>query len=272
MKLDAKTTRELVQVKLLSSIFASSLRDEIVLKGGMAMRTVHGSMRYTKDIDLAGSPDVSMGRIAGRINAAVASLRHDGLLNQMTVSTPKQTETTQRWKIGGLVGDIKVSLTVEVSRRERIESEHILRSAWVPPKEYGLTPILLEAFNGPLLAASKTACLMDVKREAARDFFDLWILVSAKVEPPIRIIRRHGREALEAGIANIEAKLEKMTYSQVIDELLPYLPASFANRMDEDLWDEIRLTASVATIDWIRAALREEATEHETTPTAGLKP
>lgn len=273
MKFDAKTTREIVQAKLLSSIFAHSLRNELVLKGGMAMRATRGSMRYTKDIDLAGSPDVSVNRIAGRINAAISALRRDGMIEDFTVSMPKQTETTQRWKIGGRIGGVAINLTVEVSRRDRIPEEHVDHVVWSPPREYGLSPILIDAFDASLLAASKTACLMDISREAARDFFDLWILVKANVEPPISLIRRFGREALERSIANIEAKLEKMDFGMVKDELLPFLPDYFARRMDEALWDDIRLTASLAAGEWIKHALdADRSSGGDREPKGGPRP
>ena len=52
--------RDLVQTRLLCAIFSRSVKNQIVLKGGLAMRLLFGSQRYTKDIDLGQNPDQSL--------------------------------------------------------------------------------------------------------------------------------------------------------------------------------------------------------------------
>ena len=55
--------REALQSRLLVELMGNALHKELVLKGGMAMRAVHGSVRYTKDIDLDADLKFSKARI-----------------------------------------------------------------------------------------------------------------------------------------------------------------------------------------------------------------
>src|SRR3546814_4826492 len=102
--LDPMAARELVQARLLVALFSRTMRREIVLKGGMAMRILAHSVRYTKDIDLASPDTVPAAAVRSSIRAAIADLRASGILADFKVSEPKQTDTTLRWKIGGAIG------------------------------------------------------------------------------------------------------------------------------------------------------------------------
>jgi hypothetical protein len=53
---DVAFSRELLQAKLLVELMSQAVHEELVLKGGLAMRAVPGSTRYTTDIDLDASP------------------------------------------------------------------------------------------------------------------------------------------------------------------------------------------------------------------------
>src|SRR3546814_15560222 len=54
--------REILQARLLSAIFLRSVRHELVMKGGMALRVTQGSLRMTTDIDFLTSPMVRNAR------------------------------------------------------------------------------------------------------------------------------------------------------------------------------------------------------------------
>ena len=117
---DVAFSRELLQAKLLVELMSQAVHHELVLKGGLAMRAVLGSTRYTKDIDLDAVTEASAGRIQGIVARSIERvLGQPGLLDEAKVSTPKQTETTMRWKVNGKAPgtDRPITLTVEVSRR-----------------------------------------------------------------------------------------------------------------------------------------------------------
>lgn len=110
--------RELLQTRILAAIFSDTVKHEIVLKGGMAMRAALGSTRMTKDIDLGQSPDIPLTRLQSVMRGAIKKALSTNLLHDVVVSEPKQTDTVGRWKINGQTdGGSHVQLTVEVSRR-----------------------------------------------------------------------------------------------------------------------------------------------------------
>src|SRR5690625_1414842 len=182
--MELNAAREMLQAKVLSALFSQSLRNELVLKGGMALRVASVSERYTKDIDFSSPESVSPHRIRQSIRAALKSVQASGLLSSMRLSEPKQTDTTLRWKIGGMIGGTQVSLTVEVSRRPGLPMDHIKSINWVPPREYGLPPVMVDSIDLDALAFTKIACLGDPRREAPRDVYDLNLPILMDIRPP----------------------------------------------------------------------------------------
>jgi len=248
-----KTVREMVQAKLLGRIFANSLNGELALKGGMALRVSTDTARHTKDIDLMSPPGAD--QVEGRIKTAIAELKASGLVSGMIATQPKRTDTTWRWKIGGRVGATVINLTVEVSRRAPLPNGHVPAVPWAPPPQYGVPAMLIDCLDLPMLAASKVSCLANPQREAPRDIFDLHLLVTMHVRPPIEALRAFGREHLEHTLASLWDKLEKMDYATAKTELFPFLEPAMRTKINAGMWDEIRLTAGTAVESWILEAL-----------------
>ncbi len=253
LELDDKTAREMVQAKLLGRLFASQVAGELVLKGGMALRVSTDSTRLTKDIDLMSPPGLN--RVENRIKGAINDLKASGLVAGMVVSQPKRTDTTWRWKIGGRVGGTIVNLTVEVSRRAPLPDGHVQSVSWTPRAQYGMDPIMVDCLDGEMLAASKVSCLIDRQREAPRDLFDIHLLVTTHVRPPIEALRRFGREALQEGLDRLWAKIEQMDYKMAATELLPHLEPEARAAMTPEKWDEVRMIAGTAVEAWLKEAL-----------------
>jgi predicted nucleotidyltransferase component of viral defense system len=264
---DDKVAREIVQARLLSRIFARTLKGELALKGGMALRISTGTSRLTKDIDLMSPPGTN--RVESHIKAAIADLKASGLMSGFVCTQPKNTDTTLRWKIGGRVGATMVNLTVEVSRRVPLPEGHVKTVSWAPPQHYGIAPMFIDCIDLPMLAATKLSCLLDDNREAPRDIFDLHLLVTLHVRPPVDVIRRFGQEHLEHGLRIMWDKLEKMDYKTVETELLPHLEPGLRSRMTPELWEEMRTTAGVAAEEWIKEALDPDKDITQTPPGRG---
>lgn len=265
--LDPKTAREMLQARLLAAIFAKEVKRELALKGGMAMRAAYGSARFTKDIDLAADPDMSPERVRARIRAAIKTALATGLLEGAAFSEPKQTDTTQRWKISGSVGRSKVNLTVEVSRRDQIEEGQVARATYVPPKGYGAGPMTLDVFDLKAIAANKVACLVNPKREAPRDVYDLDMLIRLDVRPPIEVLRRMGKRGLEEALDDMWSKLEKLDFKAAEAELLTALPESAAAGIDAATWDDMRTRVGTTMESWLKEAL--DGLPAETVPPGG---
>jgi Nucleotidyl transferase AbiEii toxin, Type IV TA system len=96
----------------------------------MAMRAVHGSVRYTKDIDLDADKRASKERIQGVVRRSIERAVSSGLIANAVVTAPKQTDTSLRSKITGIQPNSKalMHLRVEVSRRPKLLEGHVVEA------------------------------------------------------------------------------------------------------------------------------------------------
>jgi len=248
--------RDMVQSRLLGAIFTNSLRGELVLKGGFAMRVMANSHRFTKDIDLAASPAIPLRVVQNCIRKAIAEIKGVGLLQNLSVSEPKQTDTTQRWKIGGRVGDHDLNLTIEVSRRNTVDQDLNNTSYETPGAGYG--PVPIACIGLPSLASAKLDCLANPRREAPRDIYDLYLLIKMDVRPTPEAIASYGEEKLAEIRDMIWHKLEKMDYETCRTQLAGFLPSEVAVKLTPEVWDEMRLTVGTEIVNWVEGHIGKD--------------
>src|SRR3546814_5479761 len=84
--------RKILQARLLSAIFLRSVRHELVLKGGIALRATQGSLRMTTNIDFSTSPMVRNARIRTIVRDSFRELERSGFLEESKLTNPKDTE------------------------------------------------------------------------------------------------------------------------------------------------------------------------------------
>ncbi len=252
---DDHVVREVFQANLLSELFAQDVHREIVLKGGLSMRTAFGSRRLTKDIDLQSSQATAPARTASLVRQAIRRTLDLGLIDDAVVTAPKMTDTVQRWKVNGRVGETRVNLTVELSRRGLPPTEHVAETRYDPDPDYGVKPVLVRTYSASAMAASKVAALLGQNRVAPRDLFDLDLLVTSEIEPPVGLLARMGEGALEKALTDLWDKVDLMDYAMARDALLDYLPAEEADRLDEGEWETMRLRTAAAVEGWLKEAL-----------------
>ena len=239
--------RELVQARLLSSIFSRTVKDQVILKGGMAMRSLFGSVRYTKDIELGQDQRQSLRALQQVMRLAIAEATN-GFLNNVEVSEPKQTETTARWKINGqTVHGTKIALTIEVSMRG-VPTRYITSKLYVPPPEALCTTVMIDVYSAEAIAASKVFCLSNPNRNAPRDLYDLDLLIQMDVVPAQELLQYSNKvQTLQL----MWDKLEIMTWEQFQLEVLPYLTESVRSRIDEAEFDEMRARVGATVENWL---------------------
>ncbi len=262
---DVAFSRELLQAKLLVELMSQAVHHELVLKGGLAMRAVLGSTRYTKDIGLDAVTEASAGRIQGIVARSIERvLGQPGLLDEAKVSTPKQTETTMRWKVNGKAPgtDRPITLTVEVSRL-----------AWAAPfrtqeleltKEFagGAARGRVLVLDAQALAVCKVLALTDPKRDAPRDLFDLSVLLETELKDPARLLVSQPRERLEEALSELWVKVESMGYERFKAEVAPYLPLETAAAITEDAYSEMQVSVATNVDKWLADAIElQEKTE-----------
>jgi predicted nucleotidyltransferase component of viral defense system len=253
--------RELLQAQLLVELMSNAVHRELVLKGGLAMRAVHGSTRYTKDIDLDAVTEASVERIQGIVRRSIQRVvRQSGLVEEPVVTEPKQTDTTLRWKLGGLATGSRrpLNLTVEVSRRQWVApfktAELDLSSAFAAGAARGRVVVL----DSQALAVCKVLALTDPKRDAPRDLYDLSILVQAEFDDPTPMLASQSHERLQLALNELWGKVESMGYDRFQAEVAPYL--ELAEAVTPEVYEEMQMTVAERVEAWLQGALQLKET------------
>lgn len=156
----------------------------IAVKGGCNLRFFFGSVRYSEDMDLdvvVLAKETLRNKVERLLKSpvVVAPLRAHGL-TIVDTSAPKQTETTQRWKVGLLrSGDeLPVRTKVEFSRRDAIEGAKYEAADREVLRAYGLTPVLATHYKTASAIRQKIHALAGRTEPQARDVFDLSLLLA----------------------------------------------------------------------------------------------
>jgi hypothetical protein len=150
-----------------------------VLKGGCNLRFFFGSVRYSEDIDLDVTV-VAKGTLKNKVQRLLASptvtapLRSQAL-ELVDITAPKQTDATQRWKVGLRSPSVPVPLRtkIEFSRRgpapgavfEAVDTEILRR--------YGLSTFPATHYDLASAIVQKVEALAGRSTPQARDVFDL---------------------------------------------------------------------------------------------------
>ena len=251
-----QVVREALQARLLAELFSQTLRRELILKGGLAMRFGYGSHRLTKDIDLDSPHEMDRAHVQALIKRAIVRALSDGLVENPVVTSPKLTDTTLRFKIGGKVpgGVSEIHLTIEVSRREILAADHVVKRPL--PDRAGKAPILIDVYDGPALAANKVVALTSPNRIAPRDLFDLSVLIDMKIEPPVELLARRGKESVERALAELWSKIEAMDWALFRDQVIPFMPPEIGMTFDEASFEAMQLKVGTHVETWLKDAKR----------------
>lgn len=213
--------RDAFQQRLLTFLFCSPQGASLVLKGGGAMRVLTESARYTQNPDFDHDPHRSLASLQKTVRSAIdRALRGSGLVDT-SVSAPKQTETVARWKVSdraepGLI----IHLTVEVSRRTRPDPSHVLKIP-VQMADLKLPRVFVSVYDDQSLAGQKLVALVDERRTAPRDIYDLELrpLFRDQVLPTLPLVAKrnvdeHEYFAMKARLrAGLDACLRKIQSS-----------------------------------------------------------
>jgi len=173
---------ELFHLHFVRLLCSGPSKGSFAIKGGCNLRFFFESVRYSEDVDLdvAGLPVHALKeKVAGILGSPALSmvLRSRGMA-MTSVSTPKQTETTQRWKVGLSAEGHALPLhtKIEFSRRPTMEDSKVEAIAGGVLAEHQLMPFLAPHY--PLAAAlrQKVGALAGRSVVQARDVFDLGVL------------------------------------------------------------------------------------------------
>jgi predicted nucleotidyltransferase component of viral defense system len=243
--MNAYTPRQYVE--LFHLLFVSQLVRKLdkrfyALKGGCNMRFFFKSPRYSEDIDLD-VHGISVDVLRTKVDSILNSKPFTDILQVRDIEIEhitehKQTETTQRWKLGLVVPHIDRPLPtkIEFSRRgldrpinfESISPE-VLRT-------FELTPILANHYPAETTCQQKVRALISRSTTQARDIFDLYILLASRVE------RVDLPEEVFSNLKKVKENILSMDFNVFKSQVISYLePEDQTRFQSEEVWDTIRL-------------------------------
>lgn len=232
---------ELFHLHFVRLLCSGPEKDRFAIKGGCNLRFFFDSVRYSEDLDLdvARLPVHSLKEKVTRIlngPALTLSLKSRGIA-VIEMSAPKQTETTQRWKVGLSHEGRSLALhtKIEFSRRAASEEAKVEAVGASVLAEHGFMPLLAPHY--PLAPAIRQKVLALVGRTAvqARDVFDLSVLFA-----------KAGRDAaaLRPVAARMEQAIEKtleVSYDAYRSQVVSYLkPEHIDSLGSPEAWDALQ--------------------------------
>lgn len=211
-----------------------------VLKGGANLRYFFESVRYSEDIDLdAGG--IETWALTERVDGVITSpvlgrLLRSGALTVSEFSKPKQTETTQRWKVALTASGQRdpVRTKIEFSRRNRDDTRYLLEPVpgdVVAP--YALRAPSVMHYTAEAAVEQKIEALAGRSETQARDVFDLDLML--RRQPPDPIVSDAPVREQAA------ARALDLPYDAFRDQVLPFLDADVAELYaDAGSWAQIQ--------------------------------
>lgn len=211
------------------------------LKGGCNLRLYHRSIRYSEDIDFD-IHTMATSTLKANVDAVLTadSFRQSLRAQKIAVdshSTPKQTTTTQRWKLALLVGDQRtpVRTKIEFSRRALDGGAVVAPVDAEIIRGYRLYPVIVQHYETHAAIKQKIAALALRSETQARDIFDLDLLIGGT--RPLPALTEEQRKLLPTAIDNAMAIGFDEFRGQVSAYLEPQHQADFSERA---AWERIQ--------------------------------
>lgn len=178
-------TIEIFHLLFLRAFGARVDKSLFALKGGCNLRFFLKSIRYSEDMDLD-IHTMAVGTLRNNVNQVLKAqsfaqpLRAQGIELART-SLPKQTDTTQRWKLTLRITDsgAEVPTKIEFSRRglDGVKAVEPVDAGIV--QTYRLYPVIVQHYSVHAAFAQKVSALALREQVQSRDVFDLKLLLDA---------------------------------------------------------------------------------------------
>jgi len=223
-----------------------------VVKGGCNLRFFHQSIRYSEDLDLD-LGEIGAGAFKDKVRELLASRPFAQVLEARgiaveRVSEPKQTDTTQRWKLGlraqGAASPLPTK--IECSRRG-LEDGVVLGSVDpIVARAYRLPPFMVNHYDAATALRQKIGALAGRRETQARDVFDLHHLLAGGAA--LRASTGRDGDVVDRALANALTVDFGAFKSQVLAYLEPEAQAQYDS---PSAWDTIVLEV----VDALRGAV-----------------
>lgn len=182
------TERQTIEIFHLLFLRAFGMRVDkalFSLKGGCNLRFFLKSIRYSEDMDLD-IQTMAVGTLRNNVNRLLAEpaflmgLRAQGI-ELVRTNQPKQTQTTQRWKLSlrSMESGAEVPTKIEFSRRGLDDPKQVEAVDAAIIRTYRLYPVIVQHYTVHAALAQKVAALALRDQVQSRDVFDLKLLLDA---------------------------------------------------------------------------------------------
>ncbi len=240
IKYNPKQSVELFHLLFLEQLGRKLDKKLCALKGGCNLRFFFKSIRYSEDIDLD-VQIIAKETLRSKVNGILNSIQFKQILQTRKISInafnePKQTDTTQRWKLTlkTQTSQILLPTKIEFSRRG-LDSD--VQFSSIDPlilHEYALPPILVNHYSREMAIEQKINALIHRSQTQARDIFDLYLLMSTGQLPTLT----DNKLISKLDIAKENAI--SMNFKDFKGQVLAYLPEEYQRQYDnESVWETI---------------------------------
>jgi len=235
---------EITHIAFLGELGTKLGKERYAVKGGCNLRFFFRSPRLSEDLDLDVG-DVPLRTLQGNVERVLSSrslrltLASAGI-ELVRHSAPKQTETTQRWKLElRAAGNVTAHTKLEFSHGalaagrllERIEPALIVR--------YKLSPALVSHYDHSAALLQKAHALSGRAETQARDVFDLDLLLGGEGTALLALPQRDRERMAECAVSIDYAAFK----SQVVAYLPPEQQELYAT---QDVWEQMVLRVVTA--------------------------
>jgi predicted nucleotidyltransferase component of viral defense system len=165
--------RDWVLTEIIYHLAQQPIGQDLVLKGGQALRHVYGSGRFSKDVDYAARRRVDFADLRDLVTIRYPALRPP-------VAPPQSTRFGLKIDPISYTGPLRVPATVEVevSFREHIQRPALTMDYISPFRE----PFPVAVMDLHEMISEKVRAM--VQRGNPRDLYDLWFIFS-RIDSPI---------------------------------------------------------------------------------------
>lgn len=213
-----------------------------VLKDGCNLRFFHGSIRYSQDMDLD-LGEIGKGAFRDEVREILASRPFAQILEARGMaieraSEPKQTDTTQRWKLGLRVQGAGAPLPTRIECSRRGLEDGVALGSVDPTvaRAYRLPPFMVSHYDATAALRQKIGALAGRRETQARDVFDVRHLLASGAT--LLGTPQPDRGLAERACANAMAVDFGAFKSQVLSSLEPEAQVQYDS---PSVWDTIVL-------------------------------
>jgi len=211
------------------------------VKGGCNLRFFFKSIRYSEDLDID-VKTVAKETLRNKINKVFEGQLFQQALSARgmeidRLSEPKQTETTQRWKMSIKLANAPMPMPTKIEFSRRHMEEACVFELIDPEliQSYQLYPILANHYTQEAAFCQKINALVHRTEVQARDIFDLQLLLDRGAKPDCLpdVLRKQLDVAIEHALSVDFSAFRAQVVAYLMDEYQDYYASS-------QIWDQIQ--------------------------------